>query len=232
MRPAMSDRKTLFRALREVPMRTQFIAAAALVLVSACEPTRPTMMGEAQVIPAEVFLNVGDTVTLRFQAGDGTQVLEHVTWSVDDSSVAEISLSGLLSAVGIGTTLVHGSSGAAVGTASVMVGPLMLGSWHGQSDTVGLYLRFNASSTPNAFTGLGSITLGAQPGIYVSAWGSAFRDSVRFTGGGDGIAFDYAGAFTQADEVRGTIWLNQTMELALTLGRIEPRGPEPLTAAR
>jgi len=218
----MSERKPLLDALRAVPRHLPVLLAAVTVLVSACEPTRPTVVGEVQVLPAEVFLGIGDTVTLRLHAGDGTPILEPVVWSVDDPSVAEISSRGLLSAVGVGTTSAHGSSGGAVGTASVMVGPFMAGSWYGQSDTVLLYLRISASASPDAFTGLGSLRLGAQPDIYVTAAGTHSRDSVWFTGAGGDLGFDYAGEITGVDEVSGTLRLNQTQQLVLTLRRINP----------
>ena len=198
------------------------LVVAAMVLASACDPARPTMIGEVRVVPAEVFLGVGDTVTLRLQAADGTPILEPVVWSVDDPSVAEISSRGLLSAVGIGTTSAHGSSGGAVGTASVTVGPFMAGSWYGQSDTVLLYLRISASASPDAFTGLGSLRLGAQPDIYVTASGTHYRDSVWFTGAGGDLGFDYAGEVTGVDEVSGTLRLDQAQQLALIMRRINP----------
>lgn len=190
------------------------------LVVAACASERPLLPGDVYVSPSEVFLGIGDTVTLSLIGPGGAPITEEVMWSVDDRDVAEISFRGRLTAVGIGATVARAGFRSVAAEADVTVGPWIIGSWLGEADSLTVLLNLNASTTPSGVTGLGSAQVGNRPSVFVSAYGTAARDSVRLTVTGTMFDLQYHGGFVDVDLVGGTAILNRADTLQLEFHRI------------
>src|SRR5438874_2128513 len=100
--------------------------SAALV---ACLSRPPTEVGPLTVTPPSASVSVGDTVTLSVAPGvlgdaSVSSADPPVRWSSSDTSVATVTLTGLVTAVGPGVATITATSNGRSGSAMITVAPL------------------------------------------------------------------------------------------------------------
>ncbi|HKJ02174.1 MAG TPA: Ig-like domain-containing protein, partial [Longimicrobiales bacterium] len=122
MTSANQPRRADTTSRRATPLITVLLS----ILAASCDGGTVTEVEvtSVSVSPASVNLEVTDTVRLTATsrgAGGGTVPGVAVTWSTDDSSIASVTQSGLVTGAGEGTTTVRASAAGVQGAASVTV---------------------------------------------------------------------------------------------------------------
>ncbi len=109
------------------------LAAVCVLVVAACGSSNPTTPStpsgpQSLTIRGTVALNIGQTSQLRAVLSSGQDVTVGATWKSSDSSVARVSTTGVVSAMGAGTAAITASVPAGSGMSTVTVTPVLLSS--------------------------------------------------------------------------------------------------------
>jgi catechol 2,3-dioxygenase-like lactoylglutathione lyase family enzyme/uncharacterized damage-inducible protein DinB len=109
------------------------LAASCGLALAACGSSNPAApstpsVPQALTIKGPVAFTIGQTSQLAAVLSTGQDVTIGATWKSSDSSVARISTTGLLTAMGAGTAAIAASFQAASGTSTVTVTPVFLSS--------------------------------------------------------------------------------------------------------
>ena len=148
-----------------------YVLAATTAAVSSCAgPTAPTQGARVEVTPDSASLDIGQQMTLRASVlgSNGRSLKLPVYWSTQDSAVATVSSTGVVTAQAAGRVQVAASSNGVNGSATITVKALTVASIGVEPDTVSVQVGATDTLRATLYAASG------QPlqGIPI-AWGSS-----------------------------------------------------------